>query len=553
MALNPEELIQEVTRELSTDYARGYMTGLRDVRYRKMPDNFVDEGQPFWRVRLDLVFDSHVHIGLDLYGEIFLGRGKHEADFVALLSEDEAAQMGVSRRHAILRPTPTSLYLIDLGSTNGTKLNGHPTGLNIPYRLHDGDAISFGQLEFVVRIIKTPEAPITNTPEDLMEVVPEIAVAITGCLEQDEVLSEAMQLIQSYTAADGAGVWLVDEQTGELRQEKTRGDNSDLQSRVAARNMSAHKVMQTGQLVLNDSAMQQAYPKPVIYAPIKLGGVTFGVLSASRNDVHHQFSPNDQRLIEFVAEICAVAIQNARMYQAKINALKRYQRTLALVSDGLNYNMKQMVNNIVGNTSLLRDQISPVEDGYFQADDILHNSEHLMSYLEQLTDVVNLSQSKDLKQHLCDLVKITEEACTMLTPHANDKSITITFDMSGKSFPVAGHKSYLYRAISGLIYNGIMYTPQQSDVNVVLAFHSSGITLSVGDCGAAISEHDPAQVFENYGGGLRGTKVDSQLAIPIELTYAVVRAHDGTLMAENQADGRVVFTMTLPSHMQVAE
>jgi len=53
----------------------------------------------------------------------------------------------VSRRHAELRPTEDGWVLVDLGSTNGTRVNG--AGVT-ERQLHDGDTISVGdtQLRF---------------------------------------------------------------------------------------------------------------------------------------------------------------------------------------------------------------------------------------------------------------------------------------------------------------------------------------------------------------------------------------------------------------------
>ena len=58
-------------------------------------------------------------------------------------------RMGVSRKHAIIRQsdeTNEHLDLWDLGSSNGTFLNGTRLNANRPYRLRDGDEIRFGQM-----------------------------------------------------------------------------------------------------------------------------------------------------------------------------------------------------------------------------------------------------------------------------------------------------------------------------------------------------------------------------------------------------------------------
>ncbi|HET7325794.1 MAG TPA: DUF3662 and FHA domain-containing protein [Nocardioidaceae bacterium] len=55
---------------------------------------------------------------------------------------------GVSRRHAEVRFTPTDVVLRDLGSTNGTTVNGRRVEL---VALHDGDRIEVGHTELIYR------------------------------------------------------------------------------------------------------------------------------------------------------------------------------------------------------------------------------------------------------------------------------------------------------------------------------------------------------------------------------------------------------------------
>lgn len=59
-----------------------------------------------------------------------------------------AAELGVSRRHGIIRRGEDTLTLSDLGSTNGTFLNGQRLIPHQPRVLRDGDEIRMGHLVF---------------------------------------------------------------------------------------------------------------------------------------------------------------------------------------------------------------------------------------------------------------------------------------------------------------------------------------------------------------------------------------------------------------------
>ena len=64
-----------------------------------------------------------------------------------------AANFGVSRRHASVLIEAGDVFLVDLNSTNGTRLNGKAARPGQPYRLRDGDEIEFAHLRCTIRLL----------------------------------------------------------------------------------------------------------------------------------------------------------------------------------------------------------------------------------------------------------------------------------------------------------------------------------------------------------------------------------------------------------------
>jgi FHA domain-containing protein len=58
---------------------------------------------------------------------------------------------GVSRNHAALIYEDEGVFIEDLGSTNGTRLNGLQLAPHEPYRLRSGDELEFGSIRITVR------------------------------------------------------------------------------------------------------------------------------------------------------------------------------------------------------------------------------------------------------------------------------------------------------------------------------------------------------------------------------------------------------------------
>jgi pSer/pThr/pTyr-binding forkhead associated (FHA) protein len=79
--------------------------------------------------------------------EYVLGRESHEGLKPDLnLNNYGARDKGVSRVHAALRRDRGQVFLIDLGSTNGTRLNGQPVPAHQPAPVASGDEIRLGKL-----------------------------------------------------------------------------------------------------------------------------------------------------------------------------------------------------------------------------------------------------------------------------------------------------------------------------------------------------------------------------------------------------------------------
>lgn len=82
--------------------------------------------------------------------EMVLGRADRNSTTVSNLSLDltpfGAQEKGVSRVHAVIRRGEDTLTLVDLGSVNGTHLNGQRLIPNQPRVLRDGDEVRLGKL-----------------------------------------------------------------------------------------------------------------------------------------------------------------------------------------------------------------------------------------------------------------------------------------------------------------------------------------------------------------------------------------------------------------------
>ena len=93
---------------------------------------------------LQIPLTKPIHMGrIDPGGNIF-----PEVD----LTNDGGAERGVSRRHARIMKREQQIYIEDLGSSNGTFVNGQKLMPYFPELLSDGDALMLGKLQIRISL-----------------------------------------------------------------------------------------------------------------------------------------------------------------------------------------------------------------------------------------------------------------------------------------------------------------------------------------------------------------------------------------------------------------
>lgn len=122
---------------------------------RKPTGNTALLGQD-WRVVMTI--GDH-KTGVEIQDRLIVGRSvENESDPEGIdldLGPYSAYQYGVSRQHAVITLRKGYLYLEDLGSTNGTRINGFQLTAHQKYRLRDGDEIEFSRLRTIIRFERT--------------------------------------------------------------------------------------------------------------------------------------------------------------------------------------------------------------------------------------------------------------------------------------------------------------------------------------------------------------------------------------------------------------
>lgn len=94
--------------------------------------------------------DQHIRIPLEANQSVTIGRENPENKNHIDLTEHNAADFGVSRKHVRLLRSPVTITLEELGAKNGTYINGEKISQGSTQVLCDGDELRLGKMLLAV-------------------------------------------------------------------------------------------------------------------------------------------------------------------------------------------------------------------------------------------------------------------------------------------------------------------------------------------------------------------------------------------------------------------
>jgi hypothetical protein len=136
----------------------GFVIVPREVEEKKKdakPD--AKDAFKIWRITISLAENPSKTLGLEIRGDVSFGASPDEdtdidIDLTGIYDQDR----GVSQKHMLLRPGKDKLFMLDLGSRNGTYANGTPVTRERTYAVQDGDIITLGRLHLRIKIVERP-------------------------------------------------------------------------------------------------------------------------------------------------------------------------------------------------------------------------------------------------------------------------------------------------------------------------------------------------------------------------------------------------------------
>jgi CheY-like chemotaxis protein len=163
-----------------------------------------------WVIELRVVGTAST-LQVQVHENMIIGRADPQKSIIPAvdLSPHNGQGQGVSRQHASILVKDNRIFIKDLGSVNGTRLNGSLLAPQSEYRLRHGDELAIGQIKLQVRFIVVPTIGMNpkGTTGSLDAPVPRIAHGETALIvEGDPNVAKVFNMALRHAGFNVTGV-----------------------------------------------------------------------------------------------------------------------------------------------------------------------------------------------------------------------------------------------------------------------------------------------------------------------------------------------------------
>ncbi len=267
-----------------------------------------------------------------------------------------------------------------------------------------------------------------------------------------------------------------------------------------------------------------------------IGGLFFGHSSPG------VFSERHERIVTGLAGQAAIAMDNARLYEAARKARQEAETANRLKDEFLatvSHELRTPLNAIFGWSRMLRGGRLDEQSVARAVETIERNAKAQEQIIEDILDVSRIITGKiRLDVSPVEIGKVIEGAVDALRPTAETRSVRLQTVLDTKANLVLGDAVRLQQIVWNLLSNAIKFTPKGGRVQISLERINSHIELRVSDTGQGISKDFLPYVFERFRqADSSTTRAYGGLGLGLAIVRHLTELHGGSVAAESPGAG----------------
>ena len=309
--------------------------------------------------------------------------------------------------------------------------------------------------------------------------------------------------------------------------------NRQVQTRDLLRTEEHHFVT-----LIREEKLHSMLVTPVVYEDNPIGVLSLYV------DRSHRFNDDETLIARALADLGAIAVQNARLYGRVFDSEESLRKSERLATLGtLAAEIAHEIRNPLMVVRLLFDSL-----GLEQGEDEAKNKDlsvirEKLDHLEQIAGrILDFGKSREAFRKPFSLKEIIEDATLLVRLKLEQCHVTLFVNEFPHDLLVYVDKGQIQQALLNLMLNALVAMPSGGKLKIEVSRTGEGkAQVLVEDTGTGIPEELKGKIFDSF---LTGTTEGTGLGLSI--SKRILRAHDGDLDLVQSGSKGTIFKITLP-------
>jgi|GEM_PF-327927 len=302
--------------------------------------------------------------------------------------------------------------------------------------------------------------------------------------------------------------------------------------------------------IANQLVRELAIRSTVVY-PLASEGANNGVLVIVLNRLFVELPPDEQEMIDSVADVIAAALRQALLYEQ----LAAANRDLRQLNEQQSQFLTDIAHELQSPLAIVTGNVEALALKYADEQKIIDVSHSSLRRLSQLITNLLLLAKADFgilqlnrqPQDVCRLLQKLYEETEVL---ADDKKIAYRYacDSGGCQANIDGDK--IKGACLNILSNAFKYTPDGGTVTMTAAMADNNIEIRFFNSGSHIPAEDMAHLFERfYRREIHEQQGKKGTGLGLAIAKTVIEEHGGTITVNNVDPEGVEFVINMPTRV----
>jgi len=284
------------------------------------------------------------------------------------------------------------------------------------------------------------------------------------------------------------------------------------------------------------------------YMPVISQGKVLAVwgISCAKGKLDH----NTQLFLRMIASQVAMALERQYLSDEQSTVLveSEKEKMRGTLLRAISHDLRTPLAGILGASSAIlengKDLDKDTQDKLIA--DIQEESQWLIRMVENLLSVtrINEGESKVTKNPEA-AEEVVAEAVSRIRKRFPRRTVTVRVPDELLEVPMDG--TLIVQVLINLLENAIKHSPDDSSVEIQVKKNGDWAQFEVLDHGEGISDEDFPYLFTGYvPNGNKSPDSSTGMGIGLSICMTIIKAHNGTMEAQNRQEGGAVFRFSLP-------